>query len=230
MLIVIEACPKGIGKRPRIDISGQRFGMLTVLYFSHTSKTKCAYWVCRCDCEREVPIPVSSFSRPNSSCGCRREGMLKNGMMHRTHGMHGATEYNIYCSMIQRCTNPKCDAYKDYGGRGIEICERWLESFENFFADMGARPKGTSLDRRDNNLGYCPKNCRWATKHEQANNTRANRVIEFRGERMTMSQWARKSNLQIQTLHNRLLLGWTVERALTTPSRKSRKQREAVNS
>lgn len=230
MLSVIETCPKGIGKRPRIDISGQQFGMLVAMYFSHVSEKGNHYWACRCECGVEKKIPSSSLRKAYPSCGCRRDGMLKNGMMHRTHGMAKSTEFHIYNSMVQRCTNPNSHAYGDYGGRGIYVCERWLESFENFFADMGSRPQGTSLDRRDNNLGYCPENCRWATKHEQANNTRANRVIEFRGERMTMSQWARKSNLQIQTLHNRLLLGWTVERALTTPSRKSRKQREAVNS
>lgn len=231
MLSVIETCPKGIGTRPRIDISGQRFGMLVVLYFSHMSQSGQSMWMCRCDCGIEKPMQIGNAKfRGSSSCGCRRTEMLSNGMMRRTHGQHDTTEYHVYCSMRQRCTNKLNAAYSDYGGRGITICERWLESFENFFEDMGKRPSGTSLDRIDNNLGYSPDNCRWASKDQQANNTRANRMIEFCGETMTMAQWASRRNVPIQTLFNRLLLGWTVERALTTPSRKHLRELKAVNS
>lgn len=105
------------------------------------------------------------------SCGCLRAGIISEKKT--THGMSRTTEYKIYDGMVDRCGNPSNPAWGDYGGRGIKVCDRWLESFENFFADMGRRPSSKlSLDRRDNELGYSAENCRWATSTEQALNRR----------------------------------------------------------
>jgi hypothetical protein len=135
--------------------------------------------------------------------------------------------------MVQRCTNERGRAWKDYGGRGISVCARWLESFESFFADMGARPTRRSLDRIDNDGGYwcgkceeCvrlgrPANCRWATTKQQAANKRppSDAVwIEHNGERLISAEWARRLGISRQAFEFRLRSGWTVDRACTTPA------------
>lgn len=120
-------------------------------------------------------------------------------------------------NMIARCTSPKDKCYKIYGGRGIWICERW-KTFRNFYEDMGQRPAGKSLDRIDVNDGYYEKNCRWATTYEQANNARTNHKISFHGTTMNMRQWERELGLTDRAIKDRLALGWSIERAMTTPS------------
>jgi hypothetical protein len=120
--------------------------------------------------------------------------------------------------MRYRCEKPEKHNYKYYGGRGIKVCDRW-QHFEHFVADMGERPAGMTLDRIDTNGNYEPANCRWAAKATQANNTRANRLIEFKGETKTLSNWAREYGLTTATVWNRLsVLCWTVEQSLTIPT------------
>jgi AraC-like DNA-binding protein len=123
--------------------------------------------------------------------------------------------YRSWAGMISRCSNPKDKDYADYGGRGIRVCPRWKESFANFGDDMGPKPNGMSLDRRDNNGNYEPANCRWATRSMQMNNTRRNRHITFNRETLTLTEWARRRGVHPGTLYNRLQHGWEVERALT---------------
>jgi hypothetical protein len=127
-------------------------------------------------------------------------------------------EYLSWRSMIQRCTDPNSPQYVRYGGRGIEVCERW-RIFENFLADMGARPAGKSLDRwPDNNSGYAPGNCRWATRAEQAANTRTNHTITVHGETHTITAWARKLGVDTAAIRYRIeRMGWSPEQAVTTP-------------
>jgi hypothetical protein len=131
-------------------------------------------------------------------------------------------EYPIWASMVQRCSDPKDKSYKNYGGRGIWVYKKWREDFNNFYKDMGARPsKKHSIERIDNNKGYFPKNCIWATRKEQANNTRANRLITIRGETKTLQQWIDKSGIKYATVNKRLYIyKWDIERALTTPPQK----------
>lgn len=119
--------------------------------------------------------------------------------------------------MLQRCHSPSAKDYPRYGAKGIAVCDRWRFSFENFFADMGHRPTGKSIDRIDNNKGYEPGNCRWATIKEQNRNVSTNRYIEYAGERMLLIEWAERLGMKAVTLHSRLREGWTIERALTTP-------------
>ncbi len=118
--------------------------------------------------------------------------------------------------MLSRCRNPNSDGYREYGGRGITVCERWL-SFENFLADMGERPPDTTIDRIDNDSGYEPDNCRWATRAQQANNTRRTRILDVGGERLTVPEWSARTGIPIQIIHGRLHIGWTPERAVSTP-------------
>ncbi len=127
--------------------------------------------------------------------------------------------YSIWSAMKDRCTNTKRPAYKKYGGRGIRVCAQWND-FATFSADilgeLGERPIGMTLDRKDNAGNYEPGNVRWATSREQAQNTRRNRLIEFRGETLCLTEWARRLGLTQATLDTRLIAGWTIERALTT--------------
>ena len=122
--------------------------------------------------------------------------------------------------MKQRCNNPETPNYKDYGGRGIKVCSRWLESFENFYEDMGDCPKGMSIDRKDNDGDYCPENCRWATRKEQMNNTRKNRLLNFMGNSLTLSNVSEISGIFSPTIRARIdRLGWSEEKASLTKVR-----------
>jgi hypothetical protein len=141
----------------------------------------------------------------------------------------------IWRAMVTRCYNKNCKAYKRYGGRGIKVCERWLEpynkGFWNFVEDMGERPEGCSLDRINNDYGYCPENCRWATLKEQHRNMSINRVIIYAGESKTLVEWSEETGIKQTTLMMRLdRYGWTPEEALTLPrnarvNTKNRKKR-----
>jgi hypothetical protein len=118
--------------------------------------------------------------------------------------------------MLDRCRNPKNPSYSDYGGRGISVCDRWLD-FSNFVADLGDRPKGYTLERIDNEMGYSPENCRWATYTDQLNNRRNSRLIEYMGKSQTIAEWALETGIGWHTLRARIdRYEWSIERALTT--------------
>lgn len=134
-----------------------------------------------------------------------------------THGMTDSSEYKIWVGMIQRCTNPNHKSYEKYGRRGIKVCDRWRQSFMNFFEDMGPRPSlEHSLDRRDNDSGYQPDNCRWATVDEQARNNSRNRILKFDGKSLCVSDWAYETGIPYSTILGRLDRGCSVEEALAT--------------
>lgn len=133
------------------------------------------------------------------------------------HGLSRSRVHGIWKGMLGRCQRKTDQAFRNYGGRGIKVCERW-QSFENFFADMGHPPEGTSIEREDNEGDYCPENCRWATRLEQQRNSRRNRLITFRGETLPLSVWAERTGLPYGALRQRIsTYGWTPERALTFP-------------
>ena len=193
------------------DITGQRFGMLTVLRFVERVY-KDNKWECLCDCGR------TSVKRGNNlkcggtkSCGCN-QGRPKNA------GRKPATP-GRYCwqSMRQRCYYAKDPHYHNYGGRGIAVCEEWRQSFDTFIRDMGPRPTPLhTIERMDNDGPYCPSNCRWATGKEQSNNRRNNARIAFRGITKTLSQWAGELGIKRGCLAYRLK-HWDLETAMTAP-------------
>ena len=139
---------------------------------------------------------------------------LKHG--HSTRGNGPSPTYTSWCAMITRCTNTKQRQYKDYGGRGIVVCPKWKE-FTGFLEDMGEKPEGMTLDRIDNSEGYYADNCRWATTKEQAQNTRRNRYLTFKGELLTLQGFSDKVGLKRECVAARLRRGWTVEQIATTP-------------
>lgn len=193
-------------KKPRAPIT---FGRWTVL-----GKLSGRVVLCRCSCGTKRIVNVSTLRRGKSrSCGCyRREWSTLN----RTHGMSGTPTYQAWRHMINRCENPNDEHFDHYGGRGIKVCDRWRSSFEAFFEDMRARPPDRySLDRIDNDRGYEPGNCRWATRKEQARNKRTTRFLEFRGERRPLVEWAEILGIPAYSIWNRIRLGWTDEEALT---------------
>lgn len=142
-------------------------------------------------------------------------------MRRKYNGLYAGREYRSYRSMLGRCYNPNLKEYPRYGGRGITVCDRWRESFQNFFDDMGHRPENTTLDRIDNSKSYYKENCRWAGIREQANNTRRNKYHEYKGERLTASQIARRTGFSEKVMNSRLNReNWSIEKATTQPVQK----------
>ncbi len=191
---------------------GLRFSKLTVTAFAGSDGRSC-FWLCRCDCGAQTTQNTHHLTSGNTrSCGC-----LRNGGHH--HRRTRSKEWYAWRSMRRRCQNPKCPQYRNYGGRGIEVCERW-EEFELFFADMGLAPTGQSLDRWPNNNGnYEPGNCRWATAVQQRRNTRINRVLTWNGESRPVSEWSEITGLSKYAISWRLRAGWSVQRCLSTAKR-----------
>lgn len=192
---------------PAKDLLGQKFGYLTVIRRAGTTthcKTQKATWVCQCQCGNEV-IRESQYLRAKyrthpRSCGCHHGN--------ETHKLSGSAGFNIWSKMKQRCQNPADKDWKHYGGRGITVCERWLQAFENFWADMGPTYQpGLTLDRIKNSRGYSKVNCRWATAQEQANNKRTNVHINTPEGELTVADAARRFGLKPITIYQRLARG-----------------------
>lgn len=201
------------------DLTGSRFGRLKVIrYAGRRGSQRKTLWECQCDCGETVEVFATCLQRGTQSCGCWHREVT--GTAHRTHGLSKSPEYRAYHGMIRRCTEASEKSFCNYGGRGIRVCDRWLESFENFFADMGRRPgAGYEIDRIDTNGNYEPRNCRWVTRKQNARNKRSNRLIQFNGESFCSSQWAERTGLPRHVIEKRINVGWSVADALTRPLR-----------
>jgi hypothetical protein len=198
------------------------FDRWTVLSRAEPSNN-CVRWLCRCVCGTERPVRESHLrSRASRSCGCVHRGEPR--ISRTQHGGYRSPEYRAWAHMIERCNNPDVPGYENYGGRGVRVCERWRNSFEDFLSDIGRRPSPRhSIDRFPNNDGnYEPDNCRWATPSEQMRNTRRTRLLTHAGETMCLTDWANRLGISYITILSRLRRGWPVTRALTVPMRKSR--------
>lgn len=188
------------------DWSGHKFNRLTAISYIPIRKIDgTSKWLCLCECGNKVEVITGQLvSGHTKSCGCLQKEATS--LAQTTHGQSSkntTTEYNIWLGMKQRCSNPNHPAFKYYGGRGITVCDRWKESFEYFLEDMGQRPLDKSLERVDNNKGYCKENCKWATGIEQASNKRNNVYIEKDGQRLTLSEWGRRLSIPLKVLSKR---------------------------
>jgi len=208
----------------REDLTGQVFGRLTVVSESpkrrYPSNATARRWACRCECGADTVVSQRDLKSGHTrSCGCLRRESIRRAHTHgHSRRKSRSATYESWAGMKQRCENPNDSNYAHYGGRGITICPAWRDSFAVFLADMGECPPKMSIDRIDNNGPYCPFNCRWATRLQQGANKRTNRHITFRGETLTVSQWARKMGLPPVIVQARIFkLGWPIERSLTEP-------------
>lgn len=200
----------------RSNLLHRVFSRLTVVGFSHKTNAR-YFWLCRCLCGTIKAINGNTLSRgTTTSCGCWRDEQLSR--RRRTHQRSKTPVYHVWQGMINRCYNPNVKNFFRYGGRGIVVCDRWRHSFENFLADMGEKPSKThSIERKNNDLGYSPENCKWATAQEQAINRRSCVNLAFHNKTQTVSRWATELGLPSRLIRRRLKLGWTVADALTVP-------------
>lgn len=197
---------------------GMKFGRLTVIGVSQKDSRGKSILDCQCECGGRKNVHSSSLVRGDTrSCGClhKEANAYKNIKHQKSH----FPEYKIYHGILERCFNERTNNFINYGGRGITVCERWKNSFENFFADMGKRPSAKhSIDRINNDGNYTPENCRWATRKEQGRNKRTNFLIKFNGKVQCLKDWAVDAKLNHATLRNRIVnLKWPIQKALETP-------------
>ncbi len=194
---------------------GDRFSRLTILELHSGSHTRGTKATCRCECGTVKTIWLSHVTRGRiRSCGCllRETSKLNAEATHRQRGFvcqQGQSSTRAYSSwkgMLRRCNDPQNPHFHNYGGRGIGVCERWLK-FENFLIDMGERPVGLTLERVNNVKGYSPENCKWATRREQQNNRRTNRVLVLNGRAQTITQWANELGVSVSVLQYRYRAG-----------------------
>lgn len=200
----------------KIDITGWRSGLLTVLHPSPV-RSKGNYWTCRCECGNTIEVLSGNIrSEHTKSCGCLKKAIWLKART--SHDKSKLPEYKVWKGLRKRIHNPNDERYSSYGGRGLTVDPRWDASFEVFLADMGRRPgSGYSVERLDNDKGYWPDNCRWATNKEQTNNRRSSRVLEYNGESRTLAQWAELTGIAQATLRRRIERGWGVKEAFETP-------------
>ena len=205
-----------------INLTGQRFGRLTVLTRAENNKRGNTQWLCQCDCgEKRIVLGTELRGGRTRSCGClRTERLIK---ATRKHGASKTRLYSIYHDMLRRCYDCENKRFSDYGGRGIKVCEEWKNDFSSFqlWALSHGYAEDLSIDRIDVNGDYSPGNCRWITMKEQACNKRTNHYINYHGKTKTIAQWERDLNFPVDVIRQRLNRHhWSVEKALTTPPRK----------
>lgn len=207
-----------------VELSGQRLGRFTVIRFQRDADDRKA-WLCRCECGNEKIVRQSALLLGRTrSCGCLQKQVVAE--LRRQAKWSDENRFKVrraWCGIVERCTDPACHAWHNYGGRGITLHPEWLEDFEAFYAYLGQAPTPLHTVERINNDGnYVPGNVRWATRTEQCRNKRNNRLLTFRGERRTLMEWSELLGIDRKTVSCRIdRFGWSIERALTTPPRKT---------
>lgn len=205
-----------------VNRTGNRYGRLVVTCRASNSRAGATRWHCVCDCGGETIVSAGHLEKGQMSCGCFRGSR---GTHYETTSRGRSREYTTWSGMKVRCYNPNADMYPLYGGRGIKVCDRWLNSFETFLADMGRRPSPKHSIDRINNDGDCePGNCRWSTYKEQRRNSRGLRWLTWNERTMCMTDWANEYKMPLGRLQSRLNAGWPIGDALTEPTGARRKR------
>lgn len=202
----IQSC--GCSKT-RTDEVGTEYGKLTVIEFAGNTKGGDSRWLCQCECGNTTTVARGELRKGSTlSCGCHRANAK---------GMCESTEYTSWQEMKRRCYTTNYKDYHLYGGKGITVCQRWLDAFVNFFEDMGPKPfKEATIDRKDGNGNYEKDNCRWASKTEQSQNTSKTRMLTYNGETYCLREWARRLGISHCTLRSRLNKGWPPEKVFSS--------------
>jgi len=219
--------------RPATDLTDFRSGKLTATHREGSTAQGAALWFCRCDCGEFVLVRGTKLkSGQIQSCGCGMREYQNSPKDWEIHGQAGTPKrkptslYNTWTLMRSRCCKVRNPDYPSYGGRGVQVCERWLNSFTAFQEDMGPKPGASyTIDRIDVNGNYTPENCRWATRKEQARNRRDNVFVSYEGETLCLTNWSERFGVAARDIKRRLYLGWSIERALREPSRMLPKRR-----
>lgn len=205
----------------RQDLTGNKYGRLTVQGFAKPSKD--VFWKCLCDCGKSTIVRGASLRNGNTkSCGCLKKenpikAMTAAKMKHgHTVGKKNSPEYGVWLAMRRRCYSPKHQAYPWYGGRGIKVCDRWKNNFSAFLADMGPRPTNLEIDRINYDGDYSPTNCHWVGRLEQARNRRNTIAVTINHVTRSLKEWAQISGLSYKLLHMRYKTRrWNVDRLLS---------------
>lgn len=211
------------------DLTGQRFGRLVVIKRVENNKRQEVQWLCQCDCGNTKVVCAAHLKKGNTfSCGClKRERSVQ---QLKTHGLSYTRIYGVWAGIKYRCYNANQKQYKNYGGRGITMCDEWKNDFKVFYDwaiahgyDEKASKGECTIDRIDVNGNYEPSNCRWVNNTTQQNNRRNNCYLTYNGETHTTAEWGKILNISVMALNHRIERGWTIERALTTPVRRINK-------
>lgn len=228
-----------LSKAKLIDLTGQVYERLTVIkrvddYISPSGDRK-VQWLCKCKCGKEVIVTGNNLKNGNiKSCGCYNRELLPK--INSTHNASNTRLYHIWTCMKDRCYNPKNKKYKDYGGRGIIICDEWINDFEAFanwaydngYIENVSRGECT-IDRIDVNGNYCQQNCRWVNQKVQTNNKRNNHYITYNGETHTVTEWNNILGYKKGVLSRRIFSGWSIEDAFTKPVKSNFKKGDVIN-
>jgi len=207
-----------------IDLTGQKFGRLTVIKYHGKNKHGQSIWICKCGCgcgeERIIPT-YALRGGIWKSCGCLRKEKAAEHCRKdlSTHNMCYSRLYSIWHGMKQRCLNTNDKNYPNYGGRRITVCDGWANEFEGFmnWALLSGYTDKLTIDRKNNDGNYEPQNCRWATIKDQANNRRSSRIITYKGISHTASEWANSLCINYATFESRRYAGWTIDKIINTP-------------
>ena len=216
-----------------IDLTGQKFGRLTVLKMAEIRTQRLIFWDCLCECGNYVSISGQSLrSGGAKSCGCLHKEVARNHLLTvtQTHGESKTRLYRVWLAMRRRCYNPNVDAYKWYGAKGIKVCDEWNTSFPAFKEwalasgyDENAQKGACTLDRKDGSKDYSPENCRWISQKEQQRNTSANHFVDYKGKRITIAELSEITGIPYGKLQPRITAcGWDAEKAVSTPFQNKR--------